>query len=201
MLKKISLSKKLSIGLIALIVSIPLIVSASAAATGSITGVLGMFYNETFTISDGTTSYNFVARMFTGSSSGQCVNGLTDFMPKDQPCGDGSYTIMDFGGSGGSSETTRATNIAYAINATAIGVTATANGTTVDLVNDTPGASGNVDITETVSSGSFVVTGMSGGTDTAAVPEFSTYLYMMTLAAGAWYVVNHFSGTKQTERY
>ncbi len=199
MIKRNHVNKLLSISVAAIMLLIPFVAFASTAATGSITGAKFGFFGDIFTISDGVTSYSFLYRNSNGDANGQCAlnNGFTYY---EQPCLEGDDTVVDNGGPGGSDAATMTTRAAAAINATAIGVTATANDTVVDLVNDTVGAAGNVAITETAANESFVVTGMSGGDDSAPVPEFSTYLYMMTLAAGAWYVINHFRGENQLYR-
>ncbi len=173
-----------------LILLTPQVVFAATAATGSITGIAPMIwsFNETMVISDGTTAYNFKITNGGGTFNGQCTN--TGYPIYDQPCEPGDFTLIDTGGGGGGDADTLRTRFAAAINATAIGVTATVNGTTIDLVNDTQGSAGNVAITETVGNEGFTVSGMSGGTDAEAVPEFTDTLYIAVLAAGGWYVFN-----------
>ncbi len=175
-----------------MLVTAPLAVLADSPATGSITGVapFNMNFNETLVLNDGTTAYNFVFRNSGGTFNGKCAVG-GGFSYTDQPCSGSDPTLIDTGG--GSTESIMVSRFISAINGTAIGITASANndGVTIDLVNDANGTAGNVDITETVSNGSFVVTGMSGGSAGGApVPEFTTYMYMLVLAAGAWYVYN-----------
>ncbi len=174
--------------LICLILLTPSSAFADTAATGSISGFgMGVFmFNETMMISDGTTEYNFKITNTGGAFNGQCATGGGSPYYA-QPCEGTDPTIIDTGG--GANEATLRTRFAAAINGTAIGVTATDNGTSVDLVNDTLGEAGNVTITETVANGAFEVTGMSGGTGgVAATPEFSDYLYLTVLALGGYFV-------------
>lgn len=105
-----------------LVLLLPNFAFAATAATGSITGVspFNMSFNETMTISDGTTSYVFVFQNGGGGFNGQCVT--SGFSHYAQPCVNGDKTVIDTGG--GPTEAVMVTRITNAINGTAIGITA-----------------------------------------------------------------------------
>ncbi len=170
----------------------PQVVFAATAATGSITGIApGIFagFDEALTINDGTNSYLFLVTNMGGAFNGLCYP-LGGWETYSQPCNTGDSTVIDVGGAGGEETAALVASFAQAINATAINITATENGIVVTLTHDSSGTTGNQTITETVADISFGVSGMSGGTDTEAVPEFTDTLYIAVLAAGGWYVFN-----------
>lgn len=89
-------------------------------------------------------------------------------------------TPVEFATSGGTS----AANLLTAINAAAIGITATATepaSATINLSNDTPGAAGNVTITKV--GAPITVTGMAGGLDAVDLYTIQEALDDMTVTA------------------
>lgn len=117
------------------------------AATGTIADVSGANHvdGETVTISDGVHE----PTVFEYDSNGSVTAGRV------------AVTFA-----GGDSAATIHTALINAINGVGANLEVTASdggGSTVNLVNDTKGAAGNVAISETVANGSYTVTGMSGG--------------------------------------
>lgn len=204
MFKRLKQSRALFFLFAMLVLFLPNITLADTAATGSITGVspFNMSFNETMTLNDGTTSYVFVFQNGAGGFNGQCVDNT--FNHYAQPCVNGDKTVIDTGG--GPTEANMVTRITNAINGTAIGITASESGTTINLVNDTPGTAGNQTITETVSNNAFIVTGMSGGTGGGGggggttVSEFSDMILLLTLSTEILYAYNK-SKKEETPTY
>lgn len=75
----------------------------------------------------------------------------------------GGNVSVDMTGAGATSDTTMASRLAAAINGTSLNITATPNGSRVDLAHGTVGTVGNVSITNTVADAGYVVEGMVGG--------------------------------------
>lgn len=121
----------------------------AVAATGSITTVAGadLVDGETFTLDDG-------------------VNAPTVFEFDSNASVTPGNVAVTFTGADSADDVRDA--ILAAVNGVGAGLAITAadgGAATVDLENDTPGAAGNVAISETVANVGFVVAGMSGGAD------------------------------------
>ena len=116
---------------------------------------------DTISISDGTTTdYGFGP------------NGTQTFTYANVILGTETAFQLAMNSLGDATANDMATRLADKINGTAavsppspLQITATVNTNIVSLTNDTPGTAGNVAITDTVTSGLFSVSGMSGGID------------------------------------
>lgn len=129
------------------------------------TGVSGLEDGDQFTISDGTTEITFEFNSAGGITGGNVNVGVT---PKD--------TAADV-----------QTAMLTAINLESFSITATpGGGSDIDLVNNTPGTIGNVNIGETINSGfSLNPLGMLGGTEGGADPAIGEFNLGAALDADA----------------
>jgi len=126
---------------------------AAVAATGAIVAVAiaSLLDNEAFVLDDGV----HAAVTFKFDFDGDGVSG--------------GATPVDLTGLTTAAQV--ATAMRTAINAKMdLDITAAGSGANVTLTNDTPGAQGNVAITDTVANAGFTHTGMSGGIDAGSAP-------------------------------
>lgn len=120
--------------------------SPPAAATGSISmvGGDGLLDGDTFTISDGV----HPPTVFEFDKSGSVAIG---------------HVAVSIGAAAPASTVAAFTAVAINSVGDTLGVTATASGTVVSLLNDLQTSLGNVALTDTVAAAGFAVSGMSGG--------------------------------------
>jgi hypothetical protein len=139
---------------------------ATIAASGSITTPAGslIFAPATGSIVNGGGSTIVDGEVFVLDDG---VNPAVTFEFDDDSSVVETGTLRQVAFTGGESATAMTALIDAAITgAPTLDISVSSSGgNTVNLVNDTTGVGGNVAITETVVDGSFVVSGMSGGTD------------------------------------